>query len=167
MTWSDAQLASGAAKGFAKQESPLQEAIYIMSATPPKETDVEQGAPSPDNSEHMDRGEAEAQARELAYEFEVKEQDRWLPIANGWFFMHHCLFTKTLYFKCAAAWRRSAPNGVASGSGSAQKRVLLVSFMRTMRSAPAYLSLLSMVNTSQPVGAHYVPRFPAVNFTSA
>ncbi|MCJ1252711.1 hypothetical protein MMC24_000517 [Lignoscripta atroalba] len=53
-----------------------------MSATPPKETDVEQGAPSPDNSEHMDRGEAEAQARELAYEFEVKEQDRWLPIAN-------------------------------------------------------------------------------------
>ncbi|MCJ1482404.1 hypothetical protein MMC06_002568 [Schaereria dolodes] len=53
-----------------------------MSPSPPKETDVEQGAPSPDNSEHMDRGEAEAQARELAYEFEVKEQDRWLPIAN-------------------------------------------------------------------------------------
>ena len=60
-----------------------------MSPSPPKETDVEQGAPSPDNSEHMDRGEAEAQARELAYEFEVKEQDRWLPIANGWFLMHH------------------------------------------------------------------------------
>ena len=32
----------------------------------------------------MDRGDTEAQARELAYEFEVKEQDRWLPIANGW-----------------------------------------------------------------------------------
>ena len=55
-----------------------------MSVSPPKETDVEQGAPSPDNSEHMDRGDPEAQARELAYEFEVKEQDRWLPIANGW-----------------------------------------------------------------------------------
>ncbi|MCJ1334738.1 hypothetical protein MMC09_000003 [Bachmanniomyces sp. S44760] len=53
-----------------------------MSVSPPKETDVEQGAPSPDNSEHMDRGDPEAQARELAYEFEVKEQDRWLPIAN-------------------------------------------------------------------------------------
>jgi len=54
-----------------------------MSVSPPKE-DVEAGDPSPDNSEPMDRGDTEAQARELAYEFEVKEQDRWLPIANGW-----------------------------------------------------------------------------------
>ncbi|KAL8626452.1 hypothetical protein Q9189_007851 [Teloschistes chrysophthalmus] len=54
-----------------------------MSASPPKE-DVEQGGKSPENSEPMDefRGDQEAQARELAYEFEVKEQDRWLPIAN-------------------------------------------------------------------------------------
>ncbi|KAL8949928.1 MAG: hypothetical protein Q9222_003995 [Ikaeria aurantiellina] len=52
-----------------------------MSVSPPKE-DVEQGGPSRENSEPMDRGDAEAQARELAYEFEVKEQDRWLPIAN-------------------------------------------------------------------------------------
>lgn len=64
-----------------------------MSVSPPvKETDVEQGDPSPDNSEHMDnRTDPEAQARELAYEFEVKEQDRWLPIANGWFLMMHYL----------------------------------------------------------------------------
>ena len=54
-----------------------------MSVSPPKE-EVEAGDRSPDNSEHMDRGDTEAQARELAYEFEVKEQDRWLPIANGW-----------------------------------------------------------------------------------
>ncbi|KAL8934938.1 MAG: hypothetical protein Q9211_004971 [Gyalolechia sp. 1 TL-2023] len=52
-----------------------------MSASPPKE-DVEHGGQSPENSEPMDRGDPEAQARELAYEFEVKEQDRWLPIAN-------------------------------------------------------------------------------------
>ncbi|KAA6415395.1 MAG: CCAAT-binding factor complex subunit [Lasallia pustulata] len=53
-----------------------------MSASPPtKETDVEQGAPSPDNSEPMDTRDPDTQARE-AYEFEVKEQDRWLPIAN-------------------------------------------------------------------------------------
>ncbi|CAF9933323.1 MAG: hypothetical protein HETSPECPRED_008606 [Heterodermia speciosa] len=52
-----------------------------MSVSPPKD-DVEAGDPSPDNSEPMDRGDTEAQARELAYEFEVKEQDRWLPIAN-------------------------------------------------------------------------------------
>ncbi|KAL8745087.1 MAG: hypothetical protein Q9190_002734 [Brigantiaea leucoxantha] len=54
-----------------------------MSVSPPKE-DVEHGGQSPENSEQMDRGDPEAQARELAYEFEVKEQDRWLPIANGW-----------------------------------------------------------------------------------
>ncbi|MCJ1437372.1 hypothetical protein MMC27_006759 [Xylographa pallens] len=53
-----------------------------MSASPPKETEVEQGDPSPDNSDHMDRGDPDAQARDLTFEFEVKEQDRWLPIAN-------------------------------------------------------------------------------------
>jgi hypothetical protein len=37
----------------------------------------------------MERGDPEAQARELAYaEFEVKEQDRWLPIANGRCFLY-------------------------------------------------------------------------------
>lgn len=60
-----------------------------MSASPPKETEVEQGDPSPDNSDQMDRGDPDAQARDLPFEFEVKEQDRWLPIANGWFPMHH------------------------------------------------------------------------------
>lgn len=62
-----------------------------MSASPP-EKGAEQGDATPDNnSESMDRGE-EVQARE-AYDFEVKEQDRWLPIANGWFhaiFLMHC-----------------------------------------------------------------------------
>ncbi|KAI9879970.1 MAG: hypothetical protein M1830_006278 [Pleopsidium flavum] len=53
-----------------------------MSASPPKETDVEPGAQSPDNSEHMERDPQDPQAQALAYEFEVKEQDRWLPIAN-------------------------------------------------------------------------------------
>ena len=39
---------------------------------------------SPDGEEaHMDREGADAQAQGLGYEFEVKEQDRWLPIANG------------------------------------------------------------------------------------
>ena len=53
-----------------------------MSVSPPKEN-ADAGDATPDNSETMERGE-EAQARE-AYDFEVKEQDRWLPIANGWF----------------------------------------------------------------------------------
>ncbi|KAF2754261.1 hypothetical protein EJ05DRAFT_489489 [Pseudovirgaria hyperparasitica] len=51
-----------------------------MSASPPKNKDVEQGA-SPDGSEPpMDRDGQDAQA--LGLDFEVKEQDRWLPIAN-------------------------------------------------------------------------------------
>ncbi len=60
----------------------------MMSASPPKETDVEPGPQSPDNSEHMERDPQDPQAQGLAYEFEVKEQDRWLPIANGWSLMH-------------------------------------------------------------------------------
>lgn len=51
-----------------------------MSVSPPKDGEGA-GDASPENSEHMERGE-EAQARE-AYDFDVKEQDRWLPIANG------------------------------------------------------------------------------------
>ncbi|KAI9811319.1 MAG: hypothetical protein M1827_005478 [Pycnora praestabilis] len=53
-----------------------------MSASPPKDVDVEPGAQSPDETEHMERDLQEAQAQGLGYEFEVKEQDRWLPIAN-------------------------------------------------------------------------------------
>ena len=53
-----------------------------MSVSPPKDGEGA-GDASPENSDNqMERGE-EAQARE-AYDFDVKEQDRWLPIANGW-----------------------------------------------------------------------------------
>ncbi|KAH9873646.1 hypothetical protein IAQ61_004270 [Plenodomus lingam] len=51
-----------------------------MSASPPKKEGVEP-AQSPDE-EPMDRNAEETQAQGLGYEFEVKEQDRWLPIAN-------------------------------------------------------------------------------------
>ena len=52
-----------------------------MSVSPPKDGEGA-GDASPENSDtQMERGE-EAQARE-AYDFDVKEQDRWLPIANG------------------------------------------------------------------------------------
>lgn len=48
--------------------------------SPPKE--VEQGVQSPDEEAQMNDPQ-DPQAGGLAYEFEVKEQDRWLPIANG------------------------------------------------------------------------------------
>jgi hypothetical protein len=53
-----------------------------MSDSPPKETDVEQSAQSGEEENHMDR-EQEGTQQGLG-DFEVKEQDRWLPIANGW-----------------------------------------------------------------------------------
>lgn len=48
--------------------------------SPPK--DVDQGVQSPDDEAQMN-DTTDPHAGGLAYEFEVKEQDRWLPIANG------------------------------------------------------------------------------------
>ncbi|KAI4281491.1 MAG: hypothetical protein L6R35_005637, partial [Caloplaca aegaea] len=79
VTWSAASVFEAGANEL-PQHVPAA-GIYIMSVSPPKE-DVEHGGQSPENSEPMDRGDPEAQARDLAFEFEVKEQDRWLPIAN-------------------------------------------------------------------------------------
>jgi len=54
-----------------------------MSASPPKEADVEQGVQSPDDPDAQMNDPQDPHAGGLGYEFEVKEQDRWLPIANG------------------------------------------------------------------------------------
>jgi histone H3/H4 len=52
-----------------------------MSETPPKKGDVDtEVVQSPESAEPMDRGDPETQGQGL--EVEVKEQDRWLPIAN-------------------------------------------------------------------------------------
>lgn len=65
-----------------------------MSDSPPaKKTDVEPGVQSQDEAETpMDRDAQEAQGQGTAYELEVKEQDRWLPIANGTFNVPFQLF---------------------------------------------------------------------------
>ena len=57
-----------------------------MSDSPPKEQDVEQGAQSGDEQDPMDRDQ-DGGVGPLA-DFDVKEQDRWLPIANGWLHPH-------------------------------------------------------------------------------
>ena len=55
-----------------------------MSASPSEKPEGDQRDPTPENSEPMDKGDTEG-LRDAAYsEFDVKEQDRWLPIANGW-----------------------------------------------------------------------------------
>lgn len=51
-----------------------------MSASPPKESEHE-GVQSPEDPDAQMNHDPLSQG--LAYEFEVKEQDRWLPIANG------------------------------------------------------------------------------------
>jgi nuclear transcription Y subunit beta len=55
-----------------------------MSASPPpKESDVGQGAHSSPEDPDAQMDPQDPLASGLSYEFEVKEQDRWLPIANG------------------------------------------------------------------------------------
>lgn len=61
-----------------------------MSQSPAEETEhVEQAAPSPDDNEPQPPEEGGEMSRDdpgdhgIGYDFEVKEQDRWLPIANG------------------------------------------------------------------------------------
>ncbi|KMU86277.1 CCAAT-binding transcription factor subunit A [Coccidioides immitis H538.4] len=55
----------------------------MSSASPsnPKEPEVESAAQSGDDPEHMEREHQDTQPQTQG-EFEVKEQDRWLPIAN-------------------------------------------------------------------------------------
>ena len=56
----------------------------MSSTTPPKEPELEHGTQSgEDQEQHMDRNHQQAQPQQGQTEFEVKEQDRWLPIANG------------------------------------------------------------------------------------
>ncbi|RPB27211.1 hypothetical protein L211DRAFT_780230 [Terfezia boudieri ATCC MYA-4762] len=50
-----------------------------MSASPPKDLDAEVGVQSSDD---MERDQAESSQQASGFDFEVKEQDRWLPIAN-------------------------------------------------------------------------------------
>lgn len=54
----------------------------MMASSPPKDlAEVEEQ--SPDEQEHMERGQSDALQQPPVFDFEVKEQDRWLPIANG------------------------------------------------------------------------------------
>ena len=91
-----------------------------MSASPPEKADVEQGDPTPENSEQMDRGDGEG-ARDAAYnELDVKEQDRWLPIANGW--LPRYPFFTVLRSGCPRTHRRCHA-GSTGAESAAQSRM--------------------------------------------
>lgn len=55
-----------------------------MSASPPREADSETQGPG-DHPDSGDAGHAGALDMGGFYDMDVKEQDRWLPIANGMF----------------------------------------------------------------------------------
>jgi nuclear transcription Y subunit beta len=83
-----------------------------MSATPPKK-DVEQEA-EPSDKEEGDKTLMEGAQEQGGFDFEVKEQDRWLPIANGAFsFSPHARLPNILLRFCcdsrAAAEAAPAP----------------------------------------------------------
>lgn len=62
-----------------------------MAASPSKKESEESGVQSPEESDPpMDRDAHDTQG--LPYELEVKEQDRWLPIANGSYLQETLLF---------------------------------------------------------------------------
>lgn len=58
-----------------------------MSQSPRDGEDVQPSDPSPDDDVPQptegDAGDMNRPELDLGYDFEVKEQDRWLPIANG------------------------------------------------------------------------------------
>jgi hypothetical protein len=146
---------------------------YIMSASPAKETEVEQGDPSPENSDHnMDRGDVDAQARDLTFEFEVKEQDRWLPIANGWFSMHCQLPISFAGLQRALQQEtllRLVPLMTCVPKGHTAAILLstglLLCNLKICTSIPPLSSLWFM--SPQPLRARKknVPQFPAIHFT--
>lgn len=75
----------------------------MSSASPPKEPDVEPETQSGDDPEQMDRDNQDPSGQGQG-EFEVKEQDRWLPIANGPF--NYLLSLVTFHsLSCSCVWR--------------------------------------------------------------
>lgn len=70
----------------------------MSSASPPKEPDVEPETQSGDDPEQMERDNQDPSG--AGQDFEVKEQDRWLPIANGAFlrlFLCSCIWLRASY----------------------------------------------------------------------
>lgn len=136
-----------------------------MSVSPPKEG-VEQGDATPEHSESMERGE-EAQSRD-PYEFEVKEQDRWLPIANGWSRSIPHAFSSTEFARFRLATLHDDGIFVLPSLLRAQNRWLLSPQSKDLRQH--LVSLISMVNKYLPiclVGTYNVPKFPALYITSS
>ena len=80
-----------------------------MSASPPEKADADQAAQSGDEQEQQEM-EGGDTTQGLG-DFEVKEQDRWLPIANGWCSFPPSLSLSLLSFVCLFLSTRSRSLG--------------------------------------------------------
>ncbi|KAI1265992.1 histone-fold-containing protein [Xylariaceae sp. FL1019] len=92
--------------------------------SPPK--DVDHGVQSPDDEAQMNDPQ-DPHAAGLAYEFEVKEQDRWLPIAN----------VSNLGPACAFDSKSRPVSGIASCGASGRPRQLVLAVSSMSYDSPA------------------------------
>jgi hypothetical protein len=90
----------------------------MSSASPPKEPEVEHENQSGDDPESMDRDNQDPSGQGQG-EFEVKEQDRWLPIANG----ASSAFLHFVLLLCSCVTKQ--PISIRAGSCFPMRRVAL------------------------------------------
>ncbi|KAI1118856.1 histone-fold-containing protein [Nemania sp. NC0429] len=118
-----------------------------MSDSPPSPSkDVEPGVQSPDDEAQMNDPQ-DPHASALAYEFEVKEQDRWLPIANV------CIWAPS----ARSDSKRRPMSGIASAelsAGLSNWCSLLLSFRQTIGA----MILFSVMSHDSPTKAPEAPR---------
>lgn len=83
----------------------LHHAEYNMSQSPHGDIEVEQDERSPEDNELQNKDSMSRleDVAEHGYDFEIKEQDRWLPIANGeWTFF--IIYSTLLHPSRASPW---------------------------------------------------------------
>lgn len=88
LTWSDNRARETHID--AQAEDPQSKPLIIMSNSPSKDAELDPEAQSGEEQDHMDKDHHDVQGH--PGEFEVKEQDRWLPIANGMLHLAFGLF---------------------------------------------------------------------------
>ena len=126
----------------------------MSSNSPPKEPDVEQ-TQSGEEQDQMDR-EQEGQTGGGLGDFEVKEQDRWLPIANGWLrficapvSVQHDLFVPCVTCCEFAWWNRLCANPERpTNAGTLMRHILPI---RCVSSPPVMICISALVSLARVV----------------
>ncbi|KAH8700434.1 histone-fold-containing protein [Talaromyces proteolyticus] len=107
----------------------------MSSASPPKEPEVEPETQSGDDPDQMDRDNQDPSGQGQG-EFEVKEQDRWLPIANGSF--HHSFLLRLLCVPASPSAARAVARFARAPACSCCAQVALPSQSHCACSSPHF-----------------------------